>query len=209
MDWSTSMLPEDIFLDVASHWDVVTLVEKKRVCRDWKDLCTEAIDAKRTDTTKRAFATNQELKDAVKMYCGYDENTTYRYSQRCSQEDAEEIATAYGYPINKWDVSMNQDFSSIFEFNSGFNEDIGLWRTLACGIHRMPQHYIPTNNPPEIVLEAFTLSCQSGVTRTGLQVSPAMANYPIKAWRLVFTAGILDKIVAHTNKYVQYADLQG
>jgi hypothetical protein len=32
-------------------------------------------------------------------------------------------------------------------------------------------------------------------------VSPAMANSPIKAWRLVFTAGILEKIVSHTNKY--------
>jgi hypothetical protein len=28
-----------------------------------------------------------------------------------------------------------------------------------------------------------------------------MANSPIKAWRLVFTAGILEKIVNHTNKY--------
>ena len=28
-----------------------------------------------------------------------------------------------------------------------------------------------------------------------------MANSPIKAWRLIFTAGILERIVKHTNKY--------
>jgi hypothetical protein len=63
MEWST--LPHELLLDIASHWDVVRLVKKKRVCRDWKDLCTDAIDAKRTETTKKAFSTNQELKDAV------------------------------------------------------------------------------------------------------------------------------------------------
>jgi hypothetical protein len=65
--------------------------------------------------------------------------------------------------------------------------------------HWKKQDYIPTENPEEKFLEAFTLSCRSGVTRTGLQVSPAMANSPIKAWRLVFTAGILEKIVGHTT----------
>jgi hypothetical protein len=69
------------------------------------------------------------------------------------------------------------------------------------GDHWKKQDFIPTDNPSEIFLEAFTSSCWSGVTRTGLQVYPAMANSPIKAWRLVFTAGILEKIVSHTNKY--------
>jgi hypothetical protein len=41
----------------------------------------------------------------------------------------------------------------------------------------------------------------TALSRTGVQVSPAMANLAIKAWRLVFTAGILDLIVKHTNKY--------
>jgi hypothetical protein len=73
MDWSS--LPEDIFLDIASHWDVVTLIQKKRVCREWKHLCNDAIDAKRTESTQQAFATNQELKAAVNKYCGYNERT--------------------------------------------------------------------------------------------------------------------------------------
>ena len=62
-------------------------------------------------------------------------------------------------------------------------------------------HFSPTDVPTENFQEAFTSSCCSGVSRTGVQVSPAMANSPIKAWILVFTAGILDKIVNHTNKY--------
>ena len=32
-------------------------------------------------------------------------------------------------------------------------------------------------------------------------MSPVTANLPIKAWRLIFTAGILERIVKHTNKY--------
>jgi surface protein len=124
-------LPEDLFPSILSHWDVVTLVEKKRVCQDWKLLCTDAIDAKRTETTQKTFRTNQELKDVVKKYCGYYEDPiladTHGYSQVCSPEDAEEIATTYGWPINKWDVSNVQDFSHIFATNQGFNEDIGSW----------------------------------------------------------------------------------
>ena len=55
------------------------------------------------------------------------------------------------------------------------------------GDHWKKQDFIPTENPSQKVLEAFTSSCRSGVTRTGLQVSAAMANSPIKAWRLIFT----------------------
>jgi surface protein len=115
IEWSA--LPQELFLDIASHWDVVTLVEKKRVSRDWKQRCTDAIDAKRTESSKKAFSTNGELRDAVAQYCGYKEVTT----------DAEEIGTTYGWPINKWDVSILQDFSHIFNSNRGFNEDIGSW----------------------------------------------------------------------------------
>jgi hypothetical protein len=126
--WST--LPQELLPLIVSHWDVATLIDRQRVCRDWKDLCTDAINAKRTETTQVAFTTNEELKQAVKHYCRYNEYT-YQYSQRCSRQDAEEIATAYGWPINKWDVSSLQDLSGIFRENRGFNEDIGLWNTLS------------------------------------------------------------------------------
>jgi DNA polymerase III epsilon subunit-like protein len=61
--------------------------------------------------------------------------------------------------------------------------------------------FVPLENPAEKFNAAFTSSCRSGANRTGLQVSPAMANSPIKAWRLIFTASILDRLVQHTNKY--------
>jgi hypothetical protein len=129
-----SKLPPELFPSIVSHWDVATLVEKKRVCQDWNQLCTDVIDAKRTETTKKAFATNQDLQVAVKKYCGYknedaeDENeVTLEFSQRCSREDAEEIASTYGWPINQWDVSNLQDFSGIFCGNRRFNDDIGSW----------------------------------------------------------------------------------
>jgi hypothetical protein len=37
--------------------------------------------------------------------------------------------------------------------------------------------------------------------RTGIQVPPAYANSPIKAWRLIFTTTILERLVKHTNTY--------
>jgi hypothetical protein len=98
VEWSA--LPQDLFAVIVSHWDVATLVQKKRVCRDWKQLCTDTIDAKRTETTKKMLSAKSELKAAVKKYCGYNQDTE-SYSQLCSREDAEKIASTYGWPINK------------------------------------------------------------------------------------------------------------
>jgi hypothetical protein len=92
LDWST--LPQELFPLIVSHWDVATLVKKKQVCRDWNQLCTNLINAKQTKTTKRAFATNQELKDAIKKYCG-NHGHRYKFLQRCSPEKAEEFAISH------------------------------------------------------------------------------------------------------------------
>ena len=116
---------EDLLPGILSHLDMTTLIEKKRVNHNWKQICNDVIDAKRT----KAFETNQELKDAVKKYCGYNENTE-TYSGLCSPEDAEEMASTYGYPINKWGVSNASDLSKIFHENDVFNEDISSWSTL-------------------------------------------------------------------------------
>jgi surface protein len=118
IEWR-ARLPEDLWLPILSHLDVKTLIEKKQVCRTWRHTCTEAIDAKRTPTTRKVFTTNKELCDAVKKYCGYN--------SQCDPHDAEEIAHTYGYPINKWDVSSLQDFDSIFYAANTFNEDISSW----------------------------------------------------------------------------------
>jgi surface protein len=100
------------------------LIEKKRVCRSWRDTCTDAIDAKQT----KAFLTNQELRQAVQKYCGYNKATrSFWYNEHCNPQEAEEIAQTYGYPINKWDVSNLQDLSYIFYYVDTFNEDISLW----------------------------------------------------------------------------------
>jgi DNA polymerase III epsilon subunit-like protein len=69
------------------------------------------------------------------------------------------------------------------------------------GDHWRTADFTPREVPMQKFTECFTSSCRSGVSRTGLQVSPAIANSPIKAWRLIFTAGILERIVRHTNKY--------
>jgi hypothetical protein len=61
--------------------------------------------------------------------------------------------------------------------------------------------FTPKEVPMEKFMEHFTSSCRSGVVRTGIQVSSGVANSPIKAWRLIFTAGILEGIVKHTNSY--------
>jgi hypothetical protein len=88
-----------------------TLVQKKQVCRDWKQLCTNAMDAKSsTETTQKAFPTNHKLQAAVKKYWGYFEIMDQYLQQQCSQKDAKEIATTYGWPIHQWDVSNCQNF---------------------------------------------------------------------------------------------------
>jgi surface protein len=119
-------LPQELFPSILSHWDVATLMDKKRVCQDWNELCTDAIDAKRKETTKKALSTKDELQTAVKKYCWYNKGTG-EYSQLCSPKDAEDIATTFGWPINKWDVSSNQDFSNVFASNIQFNQDIASW----------------------------------------------------------------------------------
>ena len=63
--------------------------------------------------------------------------------------------------------------------------------------------FIPTEIPGEKFKEYMTSSSRSASAKTGIQVSPASANSPIKAWRLIFTTTILERlpVVKHTNKY--------
>eukprot|EP00978_Attheya_sp_CCMP212_P044198 scaffold303839_cov48-Attheya_sp.AAC.1 len=107
---------EDLTPHILSFLDVPTLVRNKAVCRSWRRLFTEAVDRKaRISTTRRAFQSNQELRDAVNKYVKYD------------SDDAEEFATTYGWPIDKWDVSNVDDFTKIFQGKESFNEPIGSW----------------------------------------------------------------------------------
>jgi surface protein len=119
-------LPEDLLLLILSHLDASTLIEKKQVCRIWRHACTEVIDAKQTFTTRKVFTSNEELRKAVKKYCGFNQ-ATWHSTGRCTPKGAEEFAQTYGYPINKCDVSNLQDFSHIFNGVYTFNEDISSW----------------------------------------------------------------------------------
>lgn len=111
---------QDLVHEVLSYLDVVTLVEKKIVSSKWKTACTNAINQKSIE--RKAFKTNDELQKAVVKYAMYtpDDDATYA-------DYAEELATTYGWPIDKWDVSNLQDFSSIFGGQRSFNEDISSW----------------------------------------------------------------------------------
>jgi hypothetical protein len=58
------------------------------------------MEAKRTDTTQKAFSKPRKLKKVVDiMYCGYNPRTM-EYSPLCSPELAEKIVTVYGWPIH-------------------------------------------------------------------------------------------------------------
>jgi hypothetical protein len=110
------LLPHELIPSILSYFDVRTLIQTKQVSRNWRQICTNVINVKRTSRTGKVFETNQELRAAVKRYCN-----------ACSPDAAEEIAQTYGWPIGRWGVSNLQDFSSIFRSQRRFNEDISAW----------------------------------------------------------------------------------
>eukprot|EP00978_Attheya_sp_CCMP212_P009639 scaffold22881_cov28-Attheya_sp.AAC.1 len=105
-------IPEEMEYLIMSFWDVPTLVQNKAVCRRWKRVCTAVIDQKEA-VPRKAFETKDELRSAIKRY------TVGAY--------AEALASTYGWPIDKWDVSRIQDFSWAFAERDGFNDVIGSW----------------------------------------------------------------------------------
>ena len=145
METSSFSMPEEVIPAILSHFNVKTLIEKKLVCRNWSQICTEAIDMKKT----KAFTTTEELLEAVSYYCGYrnffnkeckfeeyftaeekekfEATRKWKFVDYHGPDQAEEFATTYGYPINKWDVSNVEDFSNLFDSQGRFNEDISSW----------------------------------------------------------------------------------
>jgi hypothetical protein len=83
-----------LFLYALSFLDVATLLNKKIVDTEWKNLCTKAIDNKCGEDGPHPIETNDELVYAIEKYCKYEATLM------------EEIACIYGYPIDKWDVSQ-------------------------------------------------------------------------------------------------------
>eukprot|EP00978_Attheya_sp_CCMP212_P025054 scaffold79864_cov46-Attheya_sp.AAC.1 len=105
---------EDLAPHIINFLDVPTLVQKKIVCRSWQRRFTEMIDQK-APTPTRPFQSGQELRDAVNKYVQYD------------PDDADEFATTYGWPIDRWNVSHVDDFRWTFRGKESFNEPIGSW----------------------------------------------------------------------------------
>ena len=106
----------ELVVEVLKYLDVPTLDQTMLVGQRWSHLCTVAITSKCSNRPK-AFDTKAELRDAVHKYTHNNPN------------NAEALATTYGWPIGKWNVSQIQDFSHIFFDCDGFNEDISLWDT--------------------------------------------------------------------------------
>jgi surface protein len=98
-----------------SFLDVKTLLQKEKVNKTWRQLCKKTIDDKCDPNGPKPFQSNQELRDAVEKYCEYEAGSM------------EEIASTYGYPIDKWNVSQIKDMSMVFSYMSSFNEYIGSW----------------------------------------------------------------------------------
>jgi surface protein len=131
-------LPEGVWIEILSHLDVATVIEKKRVDRAWRALGDAAIDGKRM--RKDALKTTFELRCVIEVYMGLhftleskewdppDSAIQERYTT-IDREDAEELASVHGWPIGKWDVSNITDFSNIFCGIEDFNEDISNWNT--------------------------------------------------------------------------------
>ena len=102
------------------YLDVVTLIQKEPVSKYWHHLCIKAIDYK--CNKKKKFQSTKELRNMVDKHSPECYSNNYRPS---SPMNAEEIASIYGYPINKWIISNINDFSYIFSRNYKFNEPTG------------------------------------------------------------------------------------
>eukprot|EP00978_Attheya_sp_CCMP212_P016203 scaffold42250_cov44-Attheya_sp.AAC.2 len=114
-------LPDDVGRHILGFLDVPTLVKKKVICRSWCRLLTNTIEQKAP--VPKPFESGGELHSAVNKYTQYE------------PADAEDLATTYGWPIDRWNVSNVENFESVFhnfEFNLNgekgtFNENIGSW----------------------------------------------------------------------------------
>jgi surface protein len=106
-------VPEEVGRYILSFLDVPTLVQKKAVCRSWKEILTNTIVQK--SSPPKPFQSRTELKEAVDKYLEYN------------IVDAEEFAQTYGWPIDRWDVSHVECFSLLFYEKKSFNENIGSW----------------------------------------------------------------------------------
>jgi hypothetical protein len=92
-----------LIMSALSFLGVKTLLQKETVNKAWWKLCKDTINAKcRQDGPRKAFQSNQELRDMVDQYCEYEANTM------------EMIACTYGYPIDNWVPVVNIPVTGMF-----------------------------------------------------------------------------------------------
>lgn len=103
---------ENLLPLMMSFMDLPNQMRSKAVSQWW--LQNAAISIRRKLGRKK-FMTREELIAAVEKYC------------RNKPRYAEELASTYGWPIGKWDVSEVTNFSKVFEDQISFNEDISGW----------------------------------------------------------------------------------
>ncbi|KAG7357815.1 fibronectin domain containing protein [Nitzschia inconspicua] len=111
-----------LMLHSLSFLDVVTLLQKQVVSKQFKDLCTKAITAKCGKDGPKPL-TRAKLKKAIRKYCNI------MYYEGYNIQHMEEIACTYGFPIDSWNVSKVRDMSYLFLRETYFNEYIGSWDT--------------------------------------------------------------------------------
>mmetsp|Transcript_23516 Transcript_23516/g.34705 ORF Transcript_23516/g.34705 Transcript_23516/m.34705 type:complete len:235 (-) Transcript_23516:60-764(-) len=126
---------DDVLLVIMSHLDTTTLCSIKVVCRHWcYNLVERTIVYKLPPAGKKPFDDYKELIRVVRKYC-----TNKAFT-------AEFIASTYGWPIGKWDVSKVTKFVFIFLYMKDFNEDINEWDVSnATTFHGMFSHAIRFN----------------------------------------------------------------
>mmetsp|Transcript_22165 Transcript_22165/g.33511 ORF Transcript_22165/g.33511 Transcript_22165/m.33511 type:complete len:320 (-) Transcript_22165:41-1000(-) len=113
-------LAEDAILVVFRYICFPGLCRIKTVSKWWKKYNEKSIVIR---LGEKPFQNNAELVHAVHDYCTYKQSRT-KIIIDCK---VEKLATLYGWPIGKWDVSQVTNFSRIFEDQIEFNECIGDW----------------------------------------------------------------------------------
>ncbi|KAG7357879.1 fibronectin domain containing protein [Nitzschia inconspicua] len=111
-----------LMVHVLSFLNVVTLLRKQVVSKQFKDLCTKAITAKYGKDGSKTL-TNETVRPAVYRFC------EIMYKDGSNKFNMEEIACAYGFPIDSWNVSQVTDMSNLFLCLVFFDEYIGSWDT--------------------------------------------------------------------------------
>ena len=127
------VVAKDPFLEVFNNGLIVEnilifldskeIASKRRVAKLWNPLGLKVL--KSPLHGKKAFKTNDELRNAVLQYCHGQRR--YNYGENTTAKHQFEVKCEYGFVIGKWDVSQVQNFSLIFfgmvEFNEPFEWD--------------------------------------------------------------------------------------